>query len=280
MQNLCCRVLDCVRDEKWIYNGHFRSRIKLALHPFVRASACCLRSKISQIAIHSQGTRKTHYRTRTHTYGTCTVFYPADHTQRPAEKNWHAHYFLRASCDYRFAGSPQGPCTKNVRCPCILLACRRFKMVCKSDLQIITGHVLVPYFPLASKCIIPKHVRAECVNCTTAVLEAHLARTTRKSHARLNIQFSYGWCAAHKLVARATCSTSTTHFQTPRKHYVLYGWATVNKSAEPVRAKTRTAGCKAIFIVLRCNAWSNYLYTTRPDDVWRIFDCSKHKHWR
>ena len=25
----------------------------------------------------------------------------------------------------------------------------------------------------------------------------------------------------------------------------------------------------------------SYLYcTTRPDDAWRIFDCSKHKHWR
>ena len=141
----------------------------------------------------SQGTRRAHYGTRTRTYGTPTVFYPADHTQRPVEKNWHAHYFLRASCDFRFAVSPQGPCTKNVRYPCILLACRRFKMVGKSYLQTITGHVLVPYFPLASKCMIPKHEGAECVKCTTAVLEAHLARTTRKSHARPNIQFSYDW---------------------------------------------------------------------------------------
>ena len=118
-------------------------------------------------------------------------------------------------------------------------------MVGKGDLPTITGHVLVPYFPLASLCMIPKHVRAECVKCTTAVLEAHLARTTRKSHVRSNIQFSYGWCAARNLMARATCSISTTHFLTPRKHYVIYGRATANKSAEPVRAKTRTAGCKA-----------------------------------
>ena len=109
--------------------------------------------------------------------------------QRHAEKNWHAHYFLCAPCDFRFAVSPQGTCTKNVRCPCVLLACRRFKMVGKSDLQTIIGHVLVPYFPLASQCMIPKHVRAECVKCKTAVLEAHLQRTTCKSHAQSNIQF-------------------------------------------------------------------------------------------
>ena len=71
----------------------------------------------------------------------------------------------------------------------------------------------MPYFPLASKCMIPKNVRAECV----------------------------------KLVARATCSVSTTHFQTPRNHYVLYGRASANKSAEPVLAKTCTTGCKASF---------------------------------
>ena len=128
--------------------------------------------------------------------------------------------------------------------------CRRFKMVGKSDLQTITGHVLVPYCPLASQYMIPKHVRAECVKCTTVVLQEHLARTTRKSHARSNVQFSYGWWAARKLVARATCSISTTHFQTPRKHYVFYGRATANKSAEPVLAKTRTAGCKASFTYL------------------------------
>ena len=122
-------------------------------------------------------------------------------------------------------------------------------MVGKSDLQTITGHVLVPYFPRASQYMIPKHARAECVKCTTVVLQEHLARTTRKSHARSNIPFSYGWGAARKLVARATCSISTTHFQTPRKYYryVLYGRATANKSAKPVRAKTRKAGCKASF---------------------------------
>ena len=141
----------------------------------------------------SQCTRKRHARHTTEHVRTRTVFYPAYHTQRPAEKNWHAHYFLCASCDFRFAVSPQGPCTKNVRYPCILLACRRYKMVGKSDLQSITGHVLVPYFPLASQCMIPKHVRAECVKCTTAVLEAHLGRTTHKLHARSNIQFPYGW---------------------------------------------------------------------------------------
>ena len=180
--------------------------------------------------------------------GTRTDTWPADHTQRPAGKNWHPHYFLHASCDFRLAVNPQGTRTKNLRYPCILLACHRFKMVGKCDLQTITGQVRVPYFPLASQYMIPKHVRAECVKCTTAVLEAHLARTTRKSHVRSNIQFSYGWWAARKLVARATCSISTTHFQPPRKHYVLYRQATANKSAEPVCAKSRTTGCKASYI--------------------------------
>ena len=180
--------------------SHFSTGSLFNVTPAVRASACCLRSKISQIARH------------TYMYGTRTVFYSAGRTQGPAEKNWHAHYFLRASCDFRFAVIPQGTSTKNVRYPCVLLAYRRCKMVGKSDLQTITGYVLVPYFPLASQCMIPKHARAECVKCTTAVLEAHLARMTRKSHARSNIQFSYGWWAAHKLVARVTCSISTTHF--------------------------------------------------------------------
>ena len=85
-------------------------------------------------------------------------------------------------------------------------------------------------------------------------IEAHLAWMTRKSHARSNIQFSYGWWATHKLVARATCSISTTHYQPPRKHYVLYVWATANKSTELVRAKTRTAGRKASF---RCTPLRN-----------------------
>ena len=138
----------------------------------------------------------------------------------------------------------------------VLLVCRMFKMVGKSDHQTITGHVLLPYFPLASQCMIPKHVRAECVKCTTVVLEAHLARTTRKSNARLNIQFLYGWWVACKLVARATCSISTTHFQTPQKHYVLYRRAVVNKSAEPVSAKTRMAGCKAS--LSNTNQFKNY----------------------
>ena len=57
----------------------------------VTAYVCCLRSKISQIARHTQETRKTHNRTRTQTYG----FYPAGHTQRPAVKNWHAQGLAR-----------------------------------------------------------------------------------------------------------------------------------------------------------------------------------------
>ena len=154
------------------------------------------------------------------------------------------------SCHFRFAVSPQGTCTKNVHYPCVLLVCHRFKMVGKSDLQTIMGQVLVPYFPLASQCMIPKQVHAECVKCTTVVLEEHLARTTRKSHAWSNIQFSYGWWATLKLIAQATCSISTTHFQTPWKHYVLYRRATANKFAEPVHAKSRTAGCKASFTCL------------------------------
>ena len=78
-----------------------------------------LRSFYGQKLAKAQGTRKGHER---HTFGTLRntyVFYPAEHTQRPAEKNWHAHYFLRASCDFRFAVSPQGTCTKNVRYPCV-----------------------------------------------------------------------------------------------------------------------------------------------------------------
>ena len=132
-----------------------------------------LRAVCGQKLAKSQSTRKGYARHTTEHVRTRTVFYPANHMQRPAEKNRHAHYFLRQSCDFRFAVSPQGLCTKNVRYPCILLACRRFKMVCKSDLQIITGHVLVPYFPLSSQCMIPKNVRAECVKCSTAVLESH-----------------------------------------------------------------------------------------------------------
>ena len=115
---------------------------------------------------------------------------------------------------FRFAVSPQVTCTKNVRYACVLLACRRIKIVGKSDLQTIMGQVRVPYFPLASQCMIPKHVCVEWVKCTTAVLEAHLARMTRKLHAWSNIQFPYGWWAARKLVEWATCSTSTTYFKT------------------------------------------------------------------
>ena len=145
----------------------------------------CVLSTVKNLA-KSQGTHKGHAR---HTYRTCMDFWPADHTQTPAKKNWHAHYFLRVSCDFRFAVSPQGTCTKNLRYPCVLLVCHRFKMEGKRDLKTVTGPVLVPYFPFASQCMIPKHVRAECMKCTTAALEAHLARTTPESHARSNIQF-------------------------------------------------------------------------------------------
>ena len=60
----------------------------------------------------SQGTRKVHVR----------CFYPADHTQRPAEEFWHDHNFLRGPCYYRFVVSPQETCTKKERYPCDLLA--------------------------------------------------------------------------------------------------------------------------------------------------------------
>jgi hypothetical protein len=49
-------------------------------------------------------------------------FYPADHMQRPAEEFSHDHNFLHAPCDYRFAVSPQGTCTKKEHYPCDLLA--------------------------------------------------------------------------------------------------------------------------------------------------------------
>jgi hypothetical protein len=62
-----------------------------------------------------------------------------------------------------------------------------------------------------------------------------------------NIQFSYDCGVARKWFARVTCSIRTAHVQTSQKHYVLYGMATANKFAEPVRAKTRTAGCKTSF---------------------------------
>ena len=141
---------------------------------YIRLYGFCVLStvKIWQIARHTEGTRKAHVR----------FFYPADHTQRPAEKNWHAHYFLGVSCDFRFAVRPHWTCTKTVRNPCVLLECCRLKMVGKSDLQRITGHVLVPYFLLASQCMIPKHLHAKCLKCMTSVLEAHFAQTTRKSH--------------------------------------------------------------------------------------------------
>jgi hypothetical protein len=82
--------------------------LKPVLHPAVLASTCCLRAKMAK----SQGTRKVHVR----------WFYPADHTQRLAEEFWLHHNFLRAPCDYRFAVSPQGTCTKKERYTCDLLA--------------------------------------------------------------------------------------------------------------------------------------------------------------
>jgi hypothetical protein len=81
---------------------------KALLHPAVRTSTCCLRAKIGQIARHTQGAR--------------AVFLPRNHTQRPAEEFWHDHNCLRASCNYRFAVSPQGTCTKKERYLCDLLA--------------------------------------------------------------------------------------------------------------------------------------------------------------
>jgi hypothetical protein len=71
-----------------------------------------LRAVYGQKLAKSQGTRKAHVR----------CFYPADHTQRPAEEFWHGHNFLRAPCDFRFEFSPQGTCTKKERYPCDLLA--------------------------------------------------------------------------------------------------------------------------------------------------------------
>jgi hypothetical protein len=71
-----------------------------------------LRAVYGQKLDKSQGTRKVQVRS----------FYPADHTQRPAEKFWHDHNSLRAPCDYRFAVSPQGTCTKKERYLCDLLA--------------------------------------------------------------------------------------------------------------------------------------------------------------
>ena len=102
------------KDHWWRMNTQ-KVNLKLALHPAVRASACCLRSKISQIASHTQGTRRTHVRNTTEH----VRFLPAEHTQRPAEKNWHTHYFLRAPYDLKFAVSPEGTFTKNVRYPCV-----------------------------------------------------------------------------------------------------------------------------------------------------------------
>jgi hypothetical protein len=71
-----------------------------------------LRAVYGQKLAKSQGTRKVHVR----------CFYPADHTQKPAEGFWHDHNFLRATCDFRFAFGPQGTCTKKECYPCDLLA--------------------------------------------------------------------------------------------------------------------------------------------------------------
>jgi hypothetical protein len=90
------------------WNIYVVYNIKPVLHSAVHASTCCLRAKICQIARHMQGARAS--------------FYPADHTQRLAEQFWHDHNFLRAPCDYRFAVSTQGTCTKKERYPCDLHA--------------------------------------------------------------------------------------------------------------------------------------------------------------
>jgi hypothetical protein len=71
-----------------------------------------LRAVHGQKLTKSQGTRTAYVR----------CFYPADHTQRPAEEFWHDLNFLHAPCDYRFADSLQGTCTKKERYPCNLLA--------------------------------------------------------------------------------------------------------------------------------------------------------------
>jgi hypothetical protein len=71
-----------------------------------------LRAVYRQKLAKLQGTLRAHVR----------CFYPADHTQRLAEEIWHAHNFLRAPCDYRFAVCPQGTFTKKERYPCDLLA--------------------------------------------------------------------------------------------------------------------------------------------------------------
>jgi hypothetical protein len=76
--------------------------------------------------------------------------------------------------------------------------------------------------------------------------DPHASRTIKMK----NLQFSYGWWAARKWVAQVICSIRTTHFQTQQRHYVLYMMATANKFAEPVRAKTHTAGCKTSFKLL------------------------------
>jgi hypothetical protein len=71
-----------------------------------------LRAVYGQKMAKSQSTCKAHVR----------CFYPADHTQKLAEEFWYDHYFLRAPCDYRFAVSRKGTCTKKEHYPCDLLA--------------------------------------------------------------------------------------------------------------------------------------------------------------
>ena len=75
---------------------YLQQHLKLALHQVVRASACSLRSKISQIAMHSQGTRKAHYGTRAHTYGTRTVFTPQITRKGPQKRiGMHIIFYVR-----------------------------------------------------------------------------------------------------------------------------------------------------------------------------------------
>jgi hypothetical protein len=117
-----------------------------------------LRAVYEQKLTKSQGTRKAHVQ--------CS--YPADHTQRPAEEFGHGHNSLHAPCDFRFAVSPQGTCTKKECYPCNILArvaSLKWGMRGKNGHQKLTGHVLVSHFTL----VFP-------VLCTCQVSTAYVTR--------------------------------------------------------------------------------------------------------
>ena len=91
-----------LREDKKIPSLAFLQQLKLALHQVVRASAGCLRPKISQIAMHSQGTRKAHYGTRTEHLR----FFTPRITRRGPQKRIGMHiifYVRRAISDSRSA---------------------------------------------------------------------------------------------------------------------------------------------------------------------------------